>query len=266
MNSDLDLGVTYRRLLAGWLWIIAAAMVGALLGLGLSYLRPPVYEATAVIGIGIDRSRADVPDDITVRQAFDRVRGLLLADDTLEEALALGAARAGEEAPLGEVRAFTDRLRLSERPDGWVLAVLGRDASETERMAQAWADVSLAQLQTASYHAIRAAEWQAVLYEASCRLVPPESDSEEARWLCRSAAPEGDSSSIPSSILVEVEASRGILPALTYSLMRRSDGTAAPVVWGRGTLVLGGAIAGMVIGSLLVASVRRGLPGLAPLR
>ena len=253
MTTDLDLVQVYRRLLAGWLWVVAAAMIGALAGLAVAYLRPPLYEASAVIAIGIDRSRADVPDDITVRQAFDRVRGLLLADDTLEGAAALSVERGDAESPVESIRALIERIRLSERPDGWVLAVVGRDAIEVERLAQAWADVSLVQLQAASYHATRAAEWQDVLYEASCQLVAPPDGSEPARWLCRSAPPLGESASIPASILAEVEASRGILPAVTYSVLRGSSGTARAVVWGRGSLVLAGALVGLVVGSVMVA-------------
>jgi hypothetical protein len=129
-----------------------------------------------------------------------------------------------------------------------VLAVLGTDPVETERMAQAWAEVSMDRLEVASGHALRAAEWQRVLYEASCRLVPQESSPPSARWLCQSAPPEGDADSIPASILAEAEASRGILPVLTYSLLKGSAGTAEPVVWGRGSLVLGGGIVGLVVG------------------
>jgi hypothetical protein len=257
MTSDLDPVLVYRRLLAGWLWIVTAAMIGGLVGLALSYVRPPLYEASAVIGIGVDRVGSDVPDDITVRQAYDRVRGLLLADDTLAATVDLAAERSGTDSPAESTRALIERIRLSERPDGWILAVVGPDALETERTAQAWADVSLAQLQTASFHAIRAAEWQNVLFEASCELVAPETATETARWLCRSAPPLGDSGTIPASILAEVEASRGILPALTYSVLRGSSGTAQAVVWGRGTLVMGGAIVGLVIGCVVVATRRR---------
>jgi hypothetical protein len=255
MNADFDPIQVYRRLLAGWMWIVGAGVIGGLLGLAVASMRPPLVEAKAVLEIGIDRSRADVPDDITVRQAYDRVRGLLLADDTLQEALALAAERGGGTS--GEsVRALLERIRLSERPDGWVLAVAGADARETELLAQAWVDVALRQLETAATHATRAAEAQGALFEASCRLVTPEPGSEAALWLCRSAPPTG-SDSIPESILSEVEASRGILPAVSYSVLRGAEGTAQPVVWRRGSLILGGAIVGLLVGCLIVAARKR---------
>jgi hypothetical protein len=253
----MDIAQISRRLAAGWLWILAGAMVGGCLGLVASTLRPPLYEASAVVGIGIDRNRADVPDDITVRQAFDRVRGLLLADDTLAEAISLGVGRGGPTATIESARSFRERIRLSERPDGWVLAVLGTDPDETERMARAWAEVAVRRLQTASYHAVRAAEWQGMLMgelSADCA----DSPSDQLDGLPIGAAGE---IRFPAGLdPVRSRSSRGILPALTYSLLRGSSGTASPVIWGRGSLVLGGAIVGLVIGVLFAGSRKRPLP------
>src|SRR3970040_1817505 len=96
MLSDFDLLGTYHRLLARWLWVCVMAVTAAFLGLLVSFARPMVYQASALVGVDIDRSRAEVPDDITVRQAYDRVRALLLADDTLQQRLS-GAALAGPE-------------------------------------------------------------------------------------------------------------------------------------------------------------------------
>jgi hypothetical protein len=247
MSSDFDLMDTYHRLLDRWTWVVAAGLVAALLGLLLSTFRPPLYEASTMLGIGIDRNRADVPDDITVRQASDRVRGLLLADDTLARAIILGGEGGSSDVSPEASAELRGRIRLAEEPDGWELIVASPTAAEAERMAQAWAEASLEGLATASLHAIRAAEWQNVLYEASCRLVPGGA-SGPARWLCHSAPPEGNADGIPASILAEVEASRGVLPVFTYSLLRGSTGTGYAVVWGRGTLILGAAIAGLVIG------------------
>jgi hypothetical protein len=129
-------------------------------------------------------------------------------------------------------------------------------------MAQAWADASLEQLRSASYHAIRAAAWQSILYEASCRLVPAEAEGGQARWSCRSAPPQGGSEAIPASILSEVEASRGILPVLSYTLLKDAAGASRPVAWGRGPMVLGGALVGLIVGCLIAGTwVRR--PGQA---
>jgi hypothetical protein len=245
MTSDFDPMLAYRRLVRRWTWVVAAGLVGGLLGLLASTLRAPLYEASAMLGIGIDRNRADVPDDITVRQAYDRVRGLLLADDTLERALRLGAAGAASASPRETGPELRGRIRLAEEPEGWELIVLGADGAEAERTAQAWADAGLEGLASASLHAIRAADWQGFLFEASCSLETGASG--QARWRCQSAPPEG-AETLPPSILSEVEASRGVLPVFTYSQLRGSAGSSRLVLWGRGGLILGATIAGMIVG------------------
>jgi hypothetical protein len=256
MSSEFDLRQSYRRLVDRWTWVVAAGLAAGLLGLLASSFRPPLYEASATLGIGIDRNRADVPDDITVRQAYDRVRGLLLADDTLERAILLGTQGDSAGGPPETSVALHGRIRLVEEPEGWELFVVSPNGVEAERMAQAWAEAGLEGLESASLHAIRAGEWQGVLYEASCSLAPSPLASGSARWQCKFAPLEGSADELPASILAEVEASRGVLPALTYSLLRGSNGTAHPVVWGRGTLVLGAAVVGLVIG-VVIASRKR---------
>jgi hypothetical protein len=256
MSSEFDLRQSYRRLVDRWTWVVAAGLAAGLLGLLASSFRPPLYEASATLGIGIDRNRANVPDDVTVRQAYDRVRGLLLADDTLERAILSGAESESSGGSPETIAAFRSRIRLAEEPEGWEFIVVSPTGAEAERLAQAWAMAGLDGLESASLHAIRAAEWQDVLYEASCSLAPSGLASGSARWECKSAPPQGNANGLPASILAEVEASRGVLPVFTYSLLRASEGTARAVVWGRGTLVLGAAVVGLVAG--IVIASRKG--------
>jgi hypothetical protein len=211
-----------------------------------------VYEASALLGIGIDWTRARIPDDVTVRQAYDRVRALLLADDTLESALRQTAAEGGEGSTDESVAEFREHIRLISIPEGMQFFVSGLDPLQAERQVQGWAQASLEQVALAAVHAIRAAEWQHSLYEASCRLEPGDSSTQETLWVCHSGSPAA-AEAIPSSIRDEAEASRGILPVFTYSLLRKSEGTARALPWSRGNFVLGGALVGWMVGVFWVS-------------
>ncbi|HMK08198.1 MAG TPA: hypothetical protein VK449_04115 [Anaerolineales bacterium] len=255
--SDFIPGEGYRRLVDRWYLLVVGGLVGALLGLLVSLMRPPLYEASAVISLAVDRTRAQIPDTITVRQAYDRVRGLLLADDILDQAVALAGANDGAQTPEATAAALRRRLRLSEEPEGWELTVISPSGQEAERLAQAWADSAIEGLTQATAHAIRAAEWQKVLFEASCALATAEPGSSGDTWRCTSAPAQGNPEALPASILAEVEASRGILPVLNYSMLRGSQGTGHPVTWDRGTMVLGGALIGFLLAAWVVAARKR---------
>lgn len=252
MDEDLDLPKIYRRAVRRWPWISLATVAGGILGLIASLGRPPVYQASAVIEIGVDYSRTAPMQDLALEQAFDRVRALLLADATLEGAIGrIGAY--GRLTPAD----MRSRIRLAHRLAGWELFVDGGDPSETAALANAWAEAALARIEEAARHALRAAEWQWALYGAGCELRLDETAPQTAVWVCGSDAGEGDPESVASALLEEASLSHGILPIFTYSLLQRANAPDHPVRWGRGPLILGGAIAGGMSGFVWISFVAR---------
>ncbi len=243
MDQDLDLPEFYRRTLRRWPWISLATIAGGILGLIVSVGQAPVYRSSAVVEINVDYNRTAPMRDLTMEQAFDRVRALLLADETLAGAI----HQSGAEGRIG-IPEMRTRIRLAHRLGGWELFVDGEDPVESAALANAWAEVAIGRIEEAMTHALRAAEWQWALYHASCELVPDETAPQKALWVCQSDAAEGDPASVPSSLLAEASLSHGVLPIFTYSLLQRASVPVRPILWDRGTLVLAGAIAGGVSG------------------
>ncbi|MGH2628099.1 MAG: hypothetical protein ACRDHY_15785, partial [Anaerolineales bacterium] len=233
----------YGRTLRRWPWISLATVAGGLLGLVASLSRAPVFQSSAVIEIGVDYNRTAPLREVTLEQAFDRVRALLLADETLAAAI----VASGMEGRL-EVPELRSRIRLAHRPNGWELFVDGEDPHEAAALAEAWANVAIGRMEEATTHGLRAAEFQWALYQASCHLAPDVGDPQEAVWVCQSDVSEGDPATIASALLAEASQSHGILPIFTYSVVQHASVPVRPTVWDRGGLILGGAIAGMVSG------------------
>jgi hypothetical protein len=215
-----------------------------------------VYQASAVLEIGIDYSRTEPLLDLTAEQAFDRVRGLLLSDETLQAAI----DRSGLEG-VG-VPQFRSRIRLGQQQSGWELMTFGEDPNEVAGLANAWAAVGVERIQDSMVHAIRAAQWQDVLYEASCELRPDENTPEFAVWICHSARPEDDPDEIPLALLEEASLSHGILPIFTYSWLSQAHVPRQPIRWARAGLVLGGMAMGW-LGGLAWAVARPFAPPIA---
>jgi hypothetical protein len=252
MVSDvLDSKDFLTRLIRRWPWLLLAACTGGVLGLGLSCLLPPVYEAQAVVGVGIDYGRALPLDEEATRLAFDRVREVFLSDVTLQKVMAW--AGSAPEGSMGTVNQFRDTLRLSEVGGGWELAVRHASPQTAARQANLWKDASLEALQAAAAHAWRAAGLQAKWYTVGCRLEPVATPSPGAAWSCSAAPDEYD----PEQALTEIEheaiLSLGVLPAMSFSALRAAETPLEPLAGARGMLVLAGCLAGSALG--LVAAL-----------
>ncbi len=254
MISDVhDSKDLLTRLIRRWPWLLLATFAGGILGLGLGHLLPPVYEAEAVVGVGIDYGRTLPLDEQTTRLALDRVREVFLSDATLQTVMA-GAGSAAE-GDLGTVNRFRDTLRLSEVGGGWELGVRNASPETAARLANLWKDASLDALQVAAAHAWKAAELQAKWYTVGCRLKPVASPSPGAAWSCSAAPADYDPEQALTELENEAVLSLGVLPGMSLSALRAAEAPLAPLAGSRGTMALAGCLAGVVLG--LVAALSR---------
>lgn len=235
-------------------WIIFAGMlIGGLFGLGFSTTRKPLYEASASILVTVDRGRSVVVDDFTVVQATDRVRALLLSDATLEKALDLIPKSTNEAGKFDSIASLRSDLRITRRAASFELLVYADEPLLAAEAANAWAKASLAELDEAYLHSLRAAELQNVLYEAHCTLTLLDDGSrKQAVWDCTSGKGEIDAADLPVEILEEVKASRGILPIFSFALGEEAVVPKSPLLWGRSVFILSGLVLGMLIGFLIL--------------
>lgn len=243
--------VLAARLLRRWLCVLVLAVIGAAAGWVVSELRSPVYAATAVLGIGIDYGRTLPLDDRAEQIAMDRVRALLLADDTLEATLAALRGSGLSSAPTaGTLR---ERIRLEDKRSEWHLAAYGESPEMAATVANAWAAAALGILDQATRHAWRAAELQQEVYGLGCTLVPSPGEGRPPAWRCEVSQAEPNSEALLGQLLEETRLSRGVLPSLSFSLLREAEPPAGPVIGGRGWLILAGLAIGGLIGILAAA-------------
>jgi uncharacterized protein involved in exopolysaccharide biosynthesis len=242
------------RLMRRWPWLLTAIIAGGLLGLGAAALYPPVYEAVAVVGVGIDYGRTLPLDDEALRHAFDRTREVFLADEVLETVW--GSEAQGDQPVSANV--VRESLRLSEIGGGWELGVRTGSAEAAARMANAWASASIEALGSAAGHAWRAAELQSKWYITGCELQPPEGPSMPAAWACAAAPDEYDPEQAQGAIEEEAVLSRGILPSMSFSMLQEAEPPGDPLAGSRGMSILAGLLAGAVVGVMVALIWRRG--------
>ena len=232
------------RLIRRWPWLLAAVCLGGLLGLGASGLLPPVYEAVAVVGVGVDYGRTLPLDDEALRHAYDRAREVFLADETLEVVRA-AEAQGAQSATTNELRSS---LRLSEIGGGWELGARAASSETAARLANAWAAASVDALQTAVAHAWRAADLQSKWFITGCELQPAATPALPAFWTCAAAPQEYDPEQALTEIEQEAVLSRGILPSMSFPMLQEAEPPGEPLAGSRGMSVLAGLLAGAVVG------------------
>ncbi|HLE03204.1 MAG TPA: hypothetical protein VI729_01130 [Anaerolineales bacterium] len=258
MTPSEDIAPTrlLRLLLVGWKWIILGAFVGAGLGWGMTFIRTPRYEASAVLSIGFDYARVNEMDDPVTNYVVLRVRDLLLSDETMQRAVdTLGETPGLAQIPSDPV-ALRSQIRLAEEDSRWQLVSWASTPEAAAAIANSWAESALVSLAQAMLHAIRAADLEAAVYRAGCKLTEDPAAPGQVIWLCTLSDGSVDPDTLPVALLEETTLSRGLLPAMSFSLLQRAEPPAAPVLWGRGTLILAGTLLGMWV-SILALLVRR---------
>ena len=237
-----------QRSIASWYVILLAGLVGAIIGWVISLSRPPLYQASAFIEYAVDYSRTAHMDDITVHQAYEQVRRMLLADETLKAALDATPKMGGEELVFTDVPALRSQIQLSRYPGGFELSVFGQDPQQSATAVNSWAEVALQETEMAMEHAIRAAEYQSKIYKAGCKLTPDPGGSDRVVWKCSSGQPDVDPDDLTDGFLNEIKQTRGILPIFTFSLLQEAQVPTDPIAWNRGSFVLAFALVGLLLG------------------
>jgi len=239
------------RLIRRWPWLLAAVCLGGLLGLGISGRLSPVYEAVAVVGMGVDYGRTLPLDDDAMRHALERARVVFLADETLEAALQASGQSGDKYHSADELR---DALRLSQIDGGWELGVRSGSAEEAARLANVWAAVSLESLQAAAEHAWRAADLQSKWYTAGCELMPAATPSGTSAWAC-AVSEQYDPEEALTQIEREAVLSRGILPSMSFAALQEAARPATALTSSRTLCILSGLLVGIVAGLTAACAV-----------
>lgn len=235
------------RLIRRWPWLLAATILGGLLGLGAAGLFSPVYEAVAVVGVGVDYGRTLPLDEEAMRHAFDRTREVFLADETLQVVRAADEQAADPESSVNTLRSS---LRLSEIGGGWELGVRAASPEAAARLANVWASTSIDALHAAAGHAWRAADLQSKWYLTGCQLQPAATPPMPAAWACSAAPEDYDPEQALTEIEQEAVLSRGILPSMSFTALQEAEPPGEPLAGSRGMAVLAGLLAGAVVGAM----------------
>ncbi|TFH31628.1 MAG: hypothetical protein E4G99_13745, partial [Anaerolineales bacterium] len=243
MQNHSSIQFSIEAIIRAWKTIVLSMVIGGILGLFVSIVRPPQYMAKAVLDIGIDFNRTHPLSRDAQAHALERVRSLLLSDEVLDATVKATQQRDPSIAIDGiwDLRA---RLKIGEIGSQWVLSAIDENPEPAELIASAWSEASLEALDGALMHALRAADLQNEYFGLGCELISsPETGS--ALWQCQASAQAP--TLLEAGLRQEADLSHGLLPAMSFSLISDARSNVSLITPDRGKWILIGGFAGFVL-------------------
>ncbi len=243
-----------KRSLNAWPLVALLVFLGGLAGLLVFSLRQPLYESRIEFTFSIDYARTGVLTDVEEDQALEAA-GDVLGSSAVMEAVLSSAARQNISLTLAGLQSAAVRERSGS---AWRVRIRRPDAREAAWLANAWGEQAEKALADAVGHA--------VAVDGLSRYL----DALES-CLSRSVASEPVQAACPYSQLSEIQsrlaetgaaihkeklASQGLMPGLGFQWTEKAVPAAKPAVYGRGSLILGGALMGFVLSIALAAGGR----------
>jgi hypothetical protein len=243
-------GVLARR----WPILVLAGMLGGLAGWLISLGFAPVYQAEAVISIGIDYGASEPLELVVEDRVLDRVAANLTSDEMMGMVLDQLPADLKQSNDLQAPTDLHPGVKLDRRLSQWHLIARHADPMTARAIANAWAHASLKILEDTSAHAWRVAGLvNATPYAVDCVLGESViATPGPALWDCSVTDADFPPEALEGELQNAVRLSRGMLPVVTYELAREADTPGAPVLWARGVLIFVGMMIGLLFGGGLL--------------
>ncbi len=228
-----------------WWVMVVFMMLGGVVGYGISIINLPKFETRAVISVAIDYTRTGFLTDIEEDQTVEIVGDVISSDEVIQNAMTR-LQNVDEED-------FREKIKLERKNNQWLLKVISTDPYQAAKFANVWADAAFSELEMVREHATKAEYYQRYLDSlASC--LEGTASFEPAQALCSLKNLDHLSQELETTgKLVDSEkmASRGIMPAVTFTTSQKAVLPNEPVRNNRGQMMLNSALASFLISILL---------------
>jgi uncharacterized protein involved in exopolysaccharide biosynthesis len=225
-----------ERAFQGWWLIVILTTLGGIAGWAFHYLRPPLYEATAVMTITMDFQKVKLTQyqqDYAFNAAGAIANSTAVKNTIIADATIRGFPMDGNHLP--------EQLFLERRQSVWEFHIRNRDPHTAAKLANLWADNTTAALNVGLSHAMRADQIQKQI------------DSITSGSPGLGVETQTALKNLSSELLLEKQLSLGLISVLKFSLTGTATAPRNPALFNLAKLVLAGACIGFVI-SLWAAS------------
>lgn len=239
MNSDFSPLEKIQVVLRTW-WLVAVLMIlGGAGGVLVHQLRAPRYEARIEFTFAIDFARTGLLTDVEEDQALEAAGDILTSAEVLEQVAAQAAL------PAAELQQSVTRERTAST---WRIRFQRADPQEAARIANLWGEAALQALSDSYRNAITVEGLSRYLDSLeSCIAVS--TAVEPVQPLCsyqNLADLQQRIEEAGQELHAAKIASRGMMPGLGFQWTEKAFVPERPILYGRGSLVLAGALIGLV--------------------
>ena len=246
-NLDYQVKLFSKKGFEPWLTMAVSILIGALIGGFLSLFFTPIYEAKALVTTNMELRIDGTLTEIMLDAQVNHIGELVFHPEVVSRLIETEATH-GNELTLENLKQKTS---IERQLMNTVIKVKDPDPQVAARIASEWAEILYDRLNEAYLHAVLLSEAK-LQYEALsacftdaltvpktfCLFLTPDELSKEMERL-------------NAIILEESPKSLGLTLALNVSQYQPAAVPAEPLNYQRGTLILGGAGVGLIIGILI---------------
>jgi hypothetical protein len=233
-----------------WVRIVSIGVLGALVGLLLSLILPPRYEAVASMLINYDYTYTSEGDLLIEDRVLDRVYHLFVSDETYSNVLDQLVATEGTLDAWKSVEVLRGHTRMDARLSRWEFIGIHTEPEIAVLIANTWQQEALGRLDEAMDHAWKAQSLPGFSFDVACveTIIVENWDDVIS---CVATGEELSQETI-DELRKELAASHGILPMIAYEPFQEANLPERPVLWPRGVLILSGGVIGFILGFLII--------------
>jgi Chain length determinant protein len=233
-----------ERAFQRWWVIVLLTSLGGLAGWAVHFLRPPVYEATAVMTVTMDFQKVRISQR-EQDYAFTAAGGIGNSTDVRNQITAEAQAKG---FPIDPNR-LPEQMFLERKQSVWEFHIRNRDPETAAELANLWAQKAFEALNVDLGHAIKADQIQAQINSITSS--QPVSGSPGSGVEIQATL-----KSLSDDLLQEKQLSQGIISIMKFALTGSATAPQRPALYYLADLVLAGACIGLVI-SLWVVNSRK---------
>lgn len=256
-KTGMDVIKLLLKIRKQWWFLTLIMVMGGSIGLMISRLRPPIYEATSMFSVSIDYTQTGALTDIQEDQVMRHIGYVISSDKVMQATLNKikdNNCIIGQEDL--ENQSFLDR-----RDASWFLRIRSDDPYCAMNIVNSWAVTADEVLQEGLFHAIIVDANNNMLADLkNCLISYNPLNHYDSNCGFKSINEIQDQINIIGSIIsTEKELSEGLMPALSIDLVNNAAIPNDPVQYDRNLLVLSGMVAGLLM-SLLFFIVKSESP------